>query len=125
MASNLITKKRTRMASETIKYVICLRDWGLVPEAEDEEEVEVIDLSDDEDDGVRELMVNIPNLTLDERLAEEAKKREDREADEAIRLVNGLITMEAWEKGHQRKLARRQEAVEQARKALRDGKLDG
>ena len=32
--------------------------------------------------------------------------------------------MEAWEKVHQMKLAGRQEAVEQARKALREGKLD-
>jgi hypothetical protein len=45
-ASNLITKKRTRMASETIRYVICLRAWGLLAKDDKEEEVQVIDLTD-------------------------------------------------------------------------------
>jgi hypothetical protein len=45
-AGNLITKKRTRMASKTIRYVICLRAWGLLAKDNKKEEVQVIDLTD-------------------------------------------------------------------------------
>jgi hypothetical protein len=37
--SNLITKKRTRIASENIRYVLCLRSWGLLSESDDEEDM--------------------------------------------------------------------------------------
>ena len=30
-AGNLVTKKRTRIASENVRYVLCLRSWGLLP----------------------------------------------------------------------------------------------
>jgi hypothetical protein len=35
------------MASERIKYVICLCSWGLLAKADDDEEIEVIDLTDE------------------------------------------------------------------------------
>ena len=34
------------MASETIKYVICLCVWELIPEADDDEETKVVDVTD-------------------------------------------------------------------------------
>jgi hypothetical protein len=37
-AGNLISKKRTRISSENVRYVLCLRSWGLLPE-DDEKEV--------------------------------------------------------------------------------------
>jgi hypothetical protein len=40
VAGNLISKKRTRIASENVRYVLCLRSWGLL--IEDDDEVEVI-----------------------------------------------------------------------------------
>ena len=33
-AGNLVTKKRTRIASENVRYVLCLRSWGLLPPEE-------------------------------------------------------------------------------------------
>jgi hypothetical protein len=38
-AGNLITKKRTRIASENVRYVLCLRSWGLLSESDDEVEM--------------------------------------------------------------------------------------
>jgi hypothetical protein len=38
-AGNLILKKRTQIASDMVRYVLCLRSWGLLPEAEDEEDI--------------------------------------------------------------------------------------
>jgi hypothetical protein len=38
-AGNLITKKRTRIASENVRYVLCLRSWGLLSESDDEEDM--------------------------------------------------------------------------------------
>jgi hypothetical protein len=37
IASNLISKKRTRISSENVRYVLCLRNWG------------VLDLNNDKD----------------------------------------------------------------------------
>ena len=39
MAGNLISKKRTRIASENVRYVLCLRSWGIFDEEEEEEEI--------------------------------------------------------------------------------------
>jgi len=39
VAGNLISKKRASIASENVRYVLCLRAWGLL--AEDDDEVEV------------------------------------------------------------------------------------
>jgi hypothetical protein len=33
-AGNLVSKKRTRIVSENIRYVLCLRSWGLLPPGE-------------------------------------------------------------------------------------------
>jgi hypothetical protein len=38
-ASNLITKKRTRITSENVRYVLYLRSWGLLSESDDEEDM--------------------------------------------------------------------------------------
>jgi len=32
-------KKRTRIASENVRYVLCLRSWGLLSESDDEVEI--------------------------------------------------------------------------------------
>jgi hypothetical protein len=40
VAGNLISKKRTRIASENVRYVLCLRAWGLL--VQDDDEVEVL-----------------------------------------------------------------------------------
>lgn len=39
IAGNLITKKRTRISSENVRYVLCLRNWGILDDADDEEEI--------------------------------------------------------------------------------------
>jgi hypothetical protein len=38
-AGNLITKRRTLISSENVRYVLCLRSWGILVEADDEEEI--------------------------------------------------------------------------------------
>jgi len=39
MAGNLISKKRTRISSENVRYVLCLRSWGLLEDDDDEDEI--------------------------------------------------------------------------------------
>jgi hypothetical protein len=39
LAGNLISKKRTSIASENVRYVLCLRSWGVLIELKDEEEL--------------------------------------------------------------------------------------
>jgi hypothetical protein len=39
MAGNLISKKRTRISSENVRYVLCLRSWGILHPDDDEEEI--------------------------------------------------------------------------------------
>jgi hypothetical protein len=39
MAGNLISKKRTRISSENVRYVLCLRSWGVLKADDDEEEI--------------------------------------------------------------------------------------
>ena len=36
-SSNIITKKRNRLAPDTVQHIICLRDWGIFTEEETEE----------------------------------------------------------------------------------------
>jgi hypothetical protein len=43
MAGNLISKKRTRICSENLRYVLCLRSWGFLVEDDDEEELQIDD----------------------------------------------------------------------------------
>ena len=38
-AGNLITKKRTRISSNNVRYVLCLRSWGAIVDDDEEEEV--------------------------------------------------------------------------------------
>ena len=39
LTSNLITKKRTKISSENVWYVLCLRNWGILVNADNEEEI--------------------------------------------------------------------------------------
>jgi hypothetical protein len=39
LAGNLILKKRTSIVSENIRYILCLRSWGVLIEPKDEEEL--------------------------------------------------------------------------------------
>jgi hypothetical protein len=33
--ADILTKKRNRLSPQTLRYLLCLRDWGIVPDAED------------------------------------------------------------------------------------------
>ena len=39
MAGNLISKKRTRISSENVRYVLCLRGWGVIVHEDNEPEI--------------------------------------------------------------------------------------
>ena len=39
MAGNLVSKKRTRISSENVRYVLCLRSWGILKDDDDKEEI--------------------------------------------------------------------------------------
>jgi hypothetical protein len=39
MAGNLISKKKTRISSENVRHVLCLRSWGVIVRDDDEEEI--------------------------------------------------------------------------------------
>ena len=39
MAGNLISKKRTRILSENVRYVLCLRSWGILAPNDDKDEI--------------------------------------------------------------------------------------
>jgi hypothetical protein len=41
MAGNLVSKKRTRVSSKNIRYVLYLRSWGLLEEVDNEEEIQI------------------------------------------------------------------------------------
>jgi hypothetical protein len=41
MAGNLVSKKRTRISSENVRYVLCLRSWGILKDDDDEEEIRI------------------------------------------------------------------------------------
>jgi hAT family C-terminal dimerisation region len=36
-SGDIITKKRSRLAPDTVRHIICLRDWGMFTEEETEE----------------------------------------------------------------------------------------
>jgi F0F1-type ATP synthase beta subunit len=40
IAGNLISKKQTRITSKNVRYVLCLRSWGLL--VKDNDKIEVI-----------------------------------------------------------------------------------
>ncbi|TEY36874.1 hypothetical protein BOTCAL_0540g00020 [Botryotinia calthae] len=79
-AGLLVTEHRTKLPSDTIRYVLCLRAWGVLPEEEAEEDIEFIDIdpSDDDNDSDIEIerAVSIPGPTLQERRIEEARTKE-------------------------------------------------
>jgi hypothetical protein len=37
VAGNLITKKRTKILSENVRYVLCLRSWGILANTDNKE----------------------------------------------------------------------------------------
>jgi hypothetical protein len=39
LAGNLISKKRGRIASRNVRYVLCLRSWGFLVDNDDEDEI--------------------------------------------------------------------------------------
>lgn len=39
MAGNLITKKRIKILSENVRYILYLRDWGILDDADNEENI--------------------------------------------------------------------------------------
>ena len=43
VAGNLVSKKRTKISSENVRYVLCLRSWGILVEADEEEEIIIDD----------------------------------------------------------------------------------
>lgn len=38
---NIITKNRNRLSGETVRYLLCLRSWGVLPPPEEAEDDEV------------------------------------------------------------------------------------
>jgi hypothetical protein len=58
IAGNLISKKRTRISSENVRYVLCLRSWGILVDDDDEEVIQI-------DDNDRILPPLDPNVVLD------------------------------------------------------------
>ena len=34
-SADILTKKRNRLSSQTLRYLFCLRDWGHLPDIED------------------------------------------------------------------------------------------
>jgi hypothetical protein len=39
MAGNLISKKRTRISSENVRYVLFLRSWGMLDSNDNKDEI--------------------------------------------------------------------------------------
>jgi hypothetical protein len=39
VAGNLITKKWTKISSENVQYVLCLRSWGILVDGDNKEEI--------------------------------------------------------------------------------------
>jgi hypothetical protein len=54
ITGNLISKKRTRITSENVRYVSCSRSWGLL--VNDDDEIEVII---DEESRIIDLIVPV------------------------------------------------------------------
>ena len=40
---NLVLRKRIRILSENVRYVLCLRSWGILKDDDDEEEIIIIE----------------------------------------------------------------------------------
>ena len=113
MASNLITKKCTWIASETIKYVICLWDWGLLPEADEEKEIKVIDLTEESRDNnyIIEHAVYLYLLSLEEQRAEEWLQCKEKDKTEALCIVASTTIKDNWIVANERRLDHRRIAL--------------
>ena len=103
------------MASETIRYVICLRAQGLIPKADDKEEITIVDLTDlvgspqDLEVVERAVVIQLPSLV--ERRVEERKQQEEREKNEALRMVASVIIRDDQEAANKRLLEHRAKAL--------------
>lgn len=58
MAGNLISKKRTRISSENVRYVLCLRSWGVIADDDDEEEIQI------DEDGLINVEIALPDRVV-------------------------------------------------------------
>ncbi|PQE03889.1 hypothetical protein CJF30_00006573 [Rutstroemia sp. NJR-2017a BBW] len=114
-SGQLLSKRRTKLSSETVKYVLCLRAWGVLPEAVEEEDIELIEISDDEDiNDCMEKAIVVPGPTLAERRVEELLKKEETEKRRAIEAIGGVVAKEYWQEANKRLLNRRAEALKLA-----------
>lgn len=43
MAGNLLSKRRSRICSENVRFVLCLRSWGILAIDDDEDEIQIDD----------------------------------------------------------------------------------
>jgi hAT family C-terminal dimerisation region len=49
VSSDIITKKRNRLGTSNTRRLLCLRDWGVLEEGEDEDDSDIKIDSDKED----------------------------------------------------------------------------
>ena len=86
--------------------MICLCAWGLITEADNKEEYQVVDLTDSlgspTDINVSEHAVYLHLPTLVEQYTEEAQQREEREKTEALCIVASEIIKDNWETANKR-----------------------
>ena len=61
IAGNLISEKRTRICSENVRHVLCLRIWGLLGDDDDDEVIQI----DDNDRILHSLDPPDPNIVPD------------------------------------------------------------
>jgi hypothetical protein len=47
---DIITKKRNRISGESVRYLLCLRSWGIIPE--DNDFNDLVEEEDGEDDEI-------------------------------------------------------------------------
>ncbi|KAM0150447.1 hypothetical protein ACHAQE_008948 [Botrytis cinerea] len=83
-AGLLVTKHTAKLPSDTIRYVLCLRAWGVLSEEEAEEDIKFVDIDPSDDDNNSDVeierVVLIPGPTLQERRIEEARIKEQRDS---------------------------------------------
>ena len=39
---DIITEKKNRLGGKNTRYLLCLRSWGIIPEDDDEDEIEAL-----------------------------------------------------------------------------------
>ena len=101
------------MASETIKYIICLQDQGLLPEANEEKEIKVIDLTEEsgDNDYVVERAVYLYLPLLEEQRAKERLQRKEKDKTEALCIVASTTIKDNWIVANERRLDHRRIAL--------------